>query len=350
MSLGRALFVGGLKPGGNGPDWARAIALQGAEVIRFDTKRYAAQGGRLERALSRRTGLSRHIAQLNADLCRFADAQPFDWAFVTKGVHLYAQTVRHLRGRAKQGQILHLTIDSMFTDNRSRHFFKAIPEYSAVMTDKGFEHAAYRDHGAGQVIPFTQPYGLRFDDLGAVAAARSTVPDSDVCFVGHCQPHYARALRAVAALGIDLKIWGPGWTEHARSNAWARAHVQSDGLWGAAYPAALSRAKIGLGLLSKRIPEQATTRSVEIPAAGALLLAERTAGHRALFREGHEAVFFSDLSEMTAKITDVLSDDKARRAIAAAGKARAQAQYAMPATVHRLLHDAGVTPILEGAA
>ena len=109
--------------------------------------------------------------------------------------------------------------------------------------------------------------------------------------------------------------------EEAR-NRWARPCVSGNGAWGTDYLRALANTKIALGLLGKHIPETTTTRSFEIPAMGAFLLAERTEDHMALFEEGREAEFFGDHEELKDKLRFYLANDRARRAIAAAGRKR----------------------------
>src|SRR5262245_23702916 len=147
--------------------------------------------------------------------------------------------------------------------------------------------------------------------------------ESDVCFVGHTQPHYAERLRRLSKLDVRLRIWGDAWPRYAEKHRWAKPFVAA-GLWGDSYPLALASTKIGLGLLGKHIPETSTTRSFEIPATGTFLLAERTALHQELFEEGKEAEFFSSDDEMIDKTRFYLKNQEARQRIAAAGRLRCE--------------------------
>ena len=59
-----------------------------------------------------------------------------------------------------------------------------------------------------------------------------------------------------------------------------------------------------------------TSRSVDIPACGAFMLAERTIDHKNLFIEGKEAEFFGDEKELETKIKFYLKNDEKRKDIA----------------------------------
>lgn len=74
-------------------------------------------------------------------------------------------------------------------------------------------------------------------------------------------------------------------------------------------------------------PDAFTTRSFEIPAAGAMLLAERTVEHQELFDEDREAVFFGSSEELRDKLGYYLRNERARLAIATAGRARTLTEY-----------------------
>lgn len=315
------LIVANLRKGGNAEDWVTSLESMGYDVVAFPMLPYRIDGGRLLRSLTTRFNRGPAVSRLNKDLCEVACGLHYDLALVVKGTWIRPETIDVLRRRASSGHAVHLAIDSLFTDNRSHLFFESLPLYSIAFTDKRFEQVEYEAAGAQEVELFVQGFGERF---AAMAWAGEAVAATDVCFIGHSQEHYRERLASISALGVDLGIWGPGWPAAARTGPpWMQRAVRGEGLWGMAYPATMAAAKIGLGLLSKRIPEQVTTRSVEIPATGALFLAERTAGHQELFKEGVEADYFEDDAELTDKVRYYLANDAVRERVARAGQARA---------------------------
>ena len=317
------LYVGQLRPGGNGEDRVKALQHLGCEVTTFDTLALCLRYNRLERSLAKRFNLGRPVEGLNGSLREFAASCTYDIAWINKGTWLKPETVTTVRECAKRRYVLHLTIDSQFTDNRSHQFFRSIPLYDLLATTKRFEIDDYVSAGARDCLAIEQGYGRRIRDIGSIDfTERRDVFASDVTFVGHCQPAYVEPIRILAEQGFDVRVWGPNWPRFAARNAWARPVVRGDGLWGADYPMALRHAKISLCLLSKRIAETATTRTFEIPAARGFMLAERTPQHKTLFREGEEAVFFSDNDELLEMVSTYLPNETARQRIARAGEAR----------------------------
>jgi spore maturation protein CgeB len=258
--------------------------------------------------------VGRGVRAYNRFLQAQADKGGFDLVFVDKGVWVWPETLQKLKRAARAHLAIHFTPDAQFLEQRSRHFLHGLRQYDLAID-------AYRSAGAREIKLLLQGYGESITPV-----PQPEIPDalrSKVCFIGHCQPHYATTLQHLASR-LPLKIWGPNWMAYAARNDWARDIVQGDSCYGEDYARALSGAKIAIGLLSKRIPETTTTRSFEIPACGTMLLAERTAEHQALFEEGLEAEFFDGAEECAEKAVHYLENETARERIAAAGHARCQ--------------------------
>ncbi len=314
------LYIGQLWEGGTALERMKVLSRLGHVVVPFNVSPYATRASRLVQSLAWRFNSGPIPLQINKALTQQASRlQGISHIWVDKGVWIYPETVECLK-QATSARAIHYTPDSQILSQRSRHFMASIPIYDALITTKEWEIEAYRTAGAKNVLLTYQGYDHRFFPRRIQEFERSAF-DSDVCFVGHTQKHYAEKLQAIASLGIRLRIWGDAWPRYAERHAWAKGIV-AKGLWGESYPLALACAKIGLGLLGKHIPETSTTRSFEIPAMGTFLLAERTVLHQQLFEEGKEAEFFSTDAELLDKVQFYLRNDEERQRIAKAGQAR----------------------------
>lgn len=317
----RIYYVGQLWEGGTCRERMHTLRRLGHELVPFDTSPWTSGGNRVFRSLAHRLNYGPNVSGLNralTDHSRFLG--PVDLIWIDKARWIYPAVLGAIREQAR-GQLLHYTPDTHFYDNRSRHFQQCIPHYDWVVTTKPFELENYRNCGAREISFVLQGFDPRFISYGQ-KPENAQHWASDVCFVGHCQPHYAARLRAASEAVGRLRIWGQGWPQYVKRNNWARPYVCGNGAWGENYLRVLANTKIALGLLGKHIPETTTTRTFEIPAMGIFLLAERTDDHLALFDEGKEAEFFGDDDELKDKIRFYLSNDEAREKIAAAGRER----------------------------
>ena len=92
--------------------------------------------------------------------------------------------------------------------------------------------------------------------------------------------------------------------------------------YGLEYAKVLNATKINLCFLRKLNRDVQTTRSVEIPACGAFMLAERTEEHRRLFAEGVEVDYFEGVEELERKCRWYLANDEERDDMARRARAR----------------------------
>lgn len=259
--------------------------------------------------------------RLEAALAR----ERFDLAFVDNGSLLTPAAVRALRNHC--GRVVNFNHDDPF-GHRDRVRFSAyraaVPEYDLVVVVRSTNVAEASASGARQVLL----HPMVSDEVAH--APRQLTPEiearwqSDVAFIGSWMPERGPFLLRLAERGVPLSIYGPGWQ---RAPEWPqlKAMHRAEYLDGDEYAFAVQCARISLGMLSKGNRDLHTTRSMEIPALGGLLCAERTDEHLAFYREDEEAVFWSDADECAERCSRLLHDTPRRRRIAGNGQQRSRA-------------------------
>jgi len=164
---------------------------------------------------------------------------------------------------------------------------------------------------------------------------------ADVLFIGTWFPERGPVFAELLARGVPLTIRGARWQ---KAPEWSQLKSAWKGgeLFGDDYAKAIQCAKVNLGLVSKGNRDQHTTRSLEIPALGGLLCAERTDEHLEMYDEGTEALFWRDAAECADMCAYALADEDRRRRIAAAGHARMAASRNYNEPIMQTIVDAAV--------
>jgi spore maturation protein CgeB len=282
------------------------------------------------------------VRRYNQAVCDALAARP-DALWVDKGLFVHPAVLEAAR-RAGVRHLVHYSPDNyLLAQNTSRHLRRGLPLYDVVVTTKTHNVAALERAGARRVVLSGNAYDPTVHRPLVLTPDERATFACDVSFIGRWEPERERLLATLAeTVRHRLAIRGPGW-ERARRPA-VRRLVTPGPLLGADYAKAIAAAKINLGLLSRLAADAITQRSVELPACGAFMLAERTPEHLAHFAEGREAAFFDGPDELCALVRHYLARDDERARIAAAGRARCErAAYSYDARLAEIL--AG----LEGA-
>ena len=243
-------------------------------------------------------------------------------ALVDGGELVGPSLVRALRERC--GAVVSYNVDDPYgprDGRRWRLYLRAVPLYDLVVVVRDVNVPEARAAGARRVLRV-----FRSADEAAHAprdlspAERARWADA-VVFVGTWMPERGPFLAELLDRGVPLRIHGDGW---ARAPEWPRLRGAWRGpaLYGGDYVQAIRGAPVSLGLLSKGNRDLHTQRTMEIPFAGGVLCAERTSEHRALYREGDEAAFWSDAAECAARCRDLLGDAAWRTDLARRGQRR----------------------------
>lgn len=246
---------------------------------------------------------------------------PWDVVWVDKGLTIAPRTLRAARRLAPGTRFVSYSPDDMTVRTRnSARYLACLPHYDLHVTTKSYNVAELGALGAPEVLfvdnafdPEThRPLELSADERSAWAC--------DAGFVGIFEEERAGFLLALARAGVPVSIRGHGWG--ALREGHANLDVRNRYLEGSDYAKSINATRINLGFLRKDARDLQTTRSVEIPACGGFLLAERTDEHRRLFVESEEAEFFDSVPELVDKCRHYLAHEDERLRIAAAGRRR----------------------------
>ena len=262
----------------------------------------------------------------NRRAIRAASRRRFDVVWVDKTLSLAPATLDRLRRLLPDARFVAYSGDDMSNPaHQSPRYLQSVDRYDLHVTTKSYNVPELLQMGAADVQfvdnafdPAThRPIALSPRDAKRYAA--------DIGFVGTYEEDRADSMYRLAEAGIPVTVRGPDWRRFRRSHPLLRVHetfLEDD-----VYSRAVCATKINLGFLRKMNRDLQTTRSVEIPACRAFLLAERTSEHERMFEEGKEAEFFASFDELLAKCRHYLAHEDERREIAEAGYRRAQADY-----------------------
>jgi spore maturation protein CgeB len=318
------LYIGQLSYGGTCLARANTLEEYGWKIKKFDTTPYLKSKNKLMASLQHWFLLGPDVFKYNHDLQELIkNTSQIDVVWFDKERWLFPDVLEKIK-KETGAIIIHYTPDPAFIVHMSWHFVTSIYLYDLCITTKRYELNTYREKGAREVI-FTEK-GVDDRFVKCALCSKYEPRPADVVFVGHAEPYYTEMITYLTKITKNIRVHGPRWTDLAGKNSYLRG-VAFDAVWGYDLPEALAKGKIGLGLLSKYYPDAFTMRTLEIPAAGAMLLAERTDEHREIFIEDKEAVFFSSKDELREKLIFYLKNEKSRIRIAKAGREKVLKKY-----------------------
>ncbi|MBI1381054.1 MAG: glycosyltransferase [Planctomycetaceae bacterium] len=324
----KLLYVGNLTPGSRSEQRRRAFVRLGHDV---DALPYCATlSSYAERPrpsladrVRHRLGRPSDPMDVNGQLLRALCAARYDAVWVDKAPPLLPRTLQ----RAKElsaGTIFHFHSEDnhALPHNQWAWISPCFAQYDVVWTTK--KHNVERGELAALGARDVRFHFQSFDPLDH----RPLQPDpferdhlfADAGFIGTFEAERARSLLALADAGVFVRVFGNGWKPLVGQHALLVVHPHE--VSGREYLAAMACSSVQLGFLRKQNLDEHTSRSVEIPACGVPLVAERTGDHLALFEEGKEALFFDGDRELVASVQDLLAHPERRRALAIAGRER----------------------------
>jgi hypothetical protein len=319
----KIIYVGQLWTGGTCRMRMQALKDLGHEINGIDTWPFSIENGGpglLSRFLNK-VGHPPDLAGVNSKICAIVENNSPDVLWIDKGLTIRPKTIQRVRGKNEGVAIVSYSPDDMAQPcNQSHAYLRSIPLYDIHFTTKSFNVGELKELG-GRKVCFV---GNSFDPYThrpvSVSTDEKLLFGGRVGFVGDYERDRAEQMLDLAKTGILVRVWGPNW------GAWRKRDpnliVENRPLWGDDYAKAVCSFDINLCFLRKINRDRQTTRSIEIPACGGFMLAERTEEHMELFEEGQEAEFFSSSEELIEKVRFYLNHEDLRKKIAHAGRER----------------------------
>jgi hypothetical protein len=269
-----------------------------------------------------RLGYPLDLSAINKRLPCGISSENYDMIWIEKNLNIKPRTLQDIKRVSPATLIVGYSPDDMAQrHNQSRYFLDGLCHYDYYLTTKTYNVSELRGMGVRQPLFIAKAYAPEIHHPYTVSVAERTAWGGPVGFIGAFENDRAEHMLALAKAGIKVRWWG--WQGNPR---WVNKHpnlcIENKPLWGEEYAKALNCFDISLCFLRKINRDLQTARSIEIPACGGFMLAERTDEHLALFREGVEAEFFGSLNELVDKTRYYLEHPAERQRIALAGLRR----------------------------
>jgi len=245
----------------------------------------------------------------------------WDILWIDKSLSILPETLATFRRESPDTTLIAYSPDDCrILYNEAVRYAQSIPEYDLHITTKSYNVEELRNWGARDVLFIDNAYCPEIHRPLELSTVDRDHFACEVGFVGYFEEDRAERMLELARAGVPVVVRGPAWNRLRNSHH--DLTVFDEYLEDEDYPKAVNATGINLGFLRKQARDLQTTRSIEIPACGGFLLAERTPEHQALFEEGQEAEFFEGFDELLEKCQFYMAHPDERERIAMGGLER----------------------------
>ena len=310
-----------------GPHWEgctsrqrmEALADLGHKVDPIDTEPEGTARRHFLRRIVNRIAGPTDQTHLNESIIRAIGRSGYEILWLDKALTVESDTMNYAK---QHGSLVvgYSPDDMSAKHNQSPQFLDHLGSYDIFFSTKTYGVAELRKLGCPRVEFVGNAYDRRTHRPMHVAPMLKSQLGGPVGFIGHYEKERSNSLLRLARAGVNVRVWGLDWWKMYRSHS--HLTLERRPLWSLEYRQAINSFDINLGFLRKKNRDQQTQRSIEIPASGAFMLAERTEEHQELFHEAKEAEFFGSDDELIDKARFYIEHADLRQRIAQAGRER----------------------------
>jgi hypothetical protein len=335
---GHLLVVGEFGPGALGLYYARAFETLGWRTTRYDMWAGYTRGGLLGRPRALRRLLRPVLWRIMArEAVALAARHPLDLVVSTKAPFLDGAAVDELK-RAARAPVVMIYPDSPYGAYTLRSdVVDVLARFDRVYIWS--RRLLARLHGDGVAAAAYLPFAYDPIDYapegpgGRSACGRRHA----IAFIG--QRYDKRETWLEALRGLDVGVWGLGWT----AGAPAGACVHREAARGAAAAAIYRDATLALNVLHDDNVPAHNMRTFEVPPCRTVMLTETTEEIETFFEPGRACLAAADPDSLRAQAERALADTVLARAVAAEG-ARVAEPHRYEARARVIVADVAAAP------
>lgn len=341
----KILFVGDLNTYGRSYQRSRTLKEMGHELTNLSHTKVSLPGvidpPSLAYRISHKLRLPIDVTKVNKKINNIINSKNFDVLWIEKGNMIHPWTLWQIKRKFPLLRIVSCSEDDMYASHGHSLWYRyGLPFYDCVFTTKLYNLEELKTLGARHTKLFLDSYDEKIHKPIKLNEFELERFSCDVSAIGAFETNRANSLLYLAQHGIKVHVWGNGWSKMV--NVSPNLIIKNEFLFGEDYSKAICATKININFLRKINRDEITSRSIEIPACGGFMLAERTSRHLNFFKESVEAEFFDSNEELLEKVKYYLLNAKERQRIANEGSSRCLASpYSMRAQLSEILIVAG---------
>lgn len=213
----------------------------------------------------------------------------------------------------------YLTDDPWNPAHRAPWFLRALRHYDHIFSPRKSNMDDLRKHGCRAVsyLPFAYAPELHFSDPPSAPEEVAT-HSSDVVFAGGADSDRVAIFGSLIRQGFHVVLYGGYWERYSVTKRHVLGHADPQTL-----RKAIAGARVALCLVRRANRDGHSMRTYEVAAMGACMLAEYTQEHEEILGpDGEAVVYFRSETQMIDRLRWLLDNDKERRRLGAAVRAR----------------------------
>jgi spore maturation protein CgeB len=323
------LYIGSLSPNCNCYKRYKTLSDLGYNVIGIDIDK-SIYVKNITASIHHRLNIGYGVYKLNKQTLKAVNDFKPDLIWVDNKPYLWKSTLKSILKKLPNSKMINVVTDD--ANGRYKFSWKMTPKtakyyhHHFVQRIENFDE--YYGWGANKVDFCLRSFDPNFHKIVELTYEEKEKFSCEVGFIGSYEEERAEYIAHLIDNGIPVKIIGDGWTN---KKYWKtiKPHYLSKGVYSEEYVKRLNAIKVVLHFIRVANRDQQDSRTFEIPACGAFMLAQRTPIHENLFKENIETVFFDNKEELLEKCLKYLNDDNLRNNIKANGHKK----------VHEAKHD-----------